>query len=178
MSKIPSLQHISQPLGFSLQWLHRVSWCYTMQFFLQLVRNVGKRRHGTRCNYELQLSMYSNKFHAIVAESRTELYCVQLLQAYKSCETSCKEGMLYAATHLQLFSQRHCNLSYKENYANYLNYTPLVIELGSTCCNDYRDFFSHCKLQPEIATCNMSPATCNGFFFQRCETSWKNNYIV
>ena len=55
------------------------------------------------------------KVHAIVAENRTALYFVQSLQVQKRCETSCKEGILRAATHLHLASQRHCNTSYKEN---------------------------------------------------------------
>ena len=28
-----------------------------------------------------------------------------------------------------------------------------------------QDFGKHCKLQPDIATCNMPPAACNGFLF-------------
>ena len=37
--------------------------------------------------------------HAIVAESRTDLYFVESLQSQKSCETSCKEGILHGASY-------------------------------------------------------------------------------
>ena len=53
--------------------------------------------------------------HAVVAESRTELYFVQFLEAQKCCEKSYREGMLYATTYLQLVSQGDCITSFKED---------------------------------------------------------------
>ena len=64
----------------------------------------------------------------------------------KKCEAICKEGMLHAATYLQLFSQRHCNISCKEHRV-----TPAVA-LDSTSCNNYRDFLK--PLQVAARDCN------------------------
>ena len=45
----------------------------------------------------------------------TPAHSVQLLKAPKSCEISCKEGMLHVAIYLQLVSQRHCETSCRKN---------------------------------------------------------------
>ena len=58
-----------------------------------------------------------------------------------------------------------------------LSLVTLAVEIGFTFCDEFfkslqvaaRDcnvvFLNHCKLQPEIATCNTSPEICNAFYF-------------
>ena len=58
-----------------LQRLHRESWCYTMQFYLQLVLQCWKKH--IYCKLQVAASSCSlqwvlKKFHAIVTESRTQ----------------------------------------------------------------------------------------------------------
>ena len=57
--------------------------------------------HGHTLQYRAATCISFKTVHAIVAESRTELYLVQLLQAEKSWVTTCKESMLHAANYLQ-----------------------------------------------------------------------------
>ena len=99
--------------------------------------------------------------HAITAECRTEFHFVKSLQVQKSCETSCKEGILHAATCLQF--------SYNAIA------TQVAKKIAPCNCPRARFYFLQ-RLQRffetiaswsprSIATCNMSPATCNGFLF-------------
>ena len=105
--------------------------------------------------------LWFQEIHAVVAE-RAKLYFVQSLEAQKSFETSCKEGMLKAcnlpatciATLLQHKLQRN------------FHHATIVVELGSTLCNDCRDFLqSTCNLYrhtiatqvpKKLAPCNNS----------------------
>ena len=89
------------------------------------------------------------RIHAIVSESRTELYFVQSLQAQKK---------------LRYVAKRPCYML-QHKLQRKLHRVTLVEELCSAFYNNCRDFRNHCKLRPEIATCNMSLATCNGFHF-------------
>ena len=79
-------------------------------FSCSLSRNVGKRKPFQVAGEMLQgqsqaeLAMVS-KIPAIVAKSGTEFCFEQSLQAQTSCKTSCRKGVLHAATYLQLVSQ-------------------------------------------------------------------------
>ena len=52
--------------------------------------------------------MVSTTIHAQSLHEVEPRSTLQSLQVQKSCKTSYKEGMLHAATYLQLISQRHC----------------------------------------------------------------------
>ena len=74
-------------------------------FLCKLSRNIGKRNplqvardilHVAISGCNLQ---WFQKIHAVVTESRTDLYIVQSLQAQESCQTNCEEVMLHATTY-------------------------------------------------------------------------------
>ena len=102
----------------------------------------------------------------------------------KGCETSCKlKRACYTLQPLKTFLATPMQHKLKGKLhlvtlAVALDST-LAVALDSSFCNDYRDFWNHCKLQLETgtclffkhsklqhenATCDMSLATCNGFF--------------
>ena len=91
----------------------------SMMFLATCLATVEKEincKLSKSCNTLQSQAATCNGFKTIqtvVAESRTEFYFVQWLQAQKSCETSCKEGMVHAVNHLRLVSQCHCNTSCK-----------------------------------------------------------------
>ena len=121
-----------------LQRWHKVNWCYTVQFFSQRVSQCWKKIH---C--KLQKSCYTLQFRAATCNGfqnnacnrcrkRTKLYFLQSLQGQKSCEKSCKEGMLHA-TNLPGTSFA---MPLQHKLQKYLDRVTLVVELGSTFCND------------------------------------------
>ena len=63
----------------------------------------------------IQVAADMQNFAAIIAKRRTELCFVHLLKAQNCFETICWEGMLYAATYIQLLSQRRCERKFTEN---------------------------------------------------------------
>ena len=96
---------------------------------------------------------------------------MQSLQSPKRCKTSCREGMLHAATGL---AATCLATPLQHKLRRKLHRVTLFVQHSSTFCNDCRDlldycklefeitcFWNHCKLQPDIATCDMSPTTCN-----------------
>ena len=117
-------------------------------------RNVKKRNplqvakdmlHATRCNIYASLqkvepsSTLCNRCKPRkVARQFAKRACYKLQSTCNlSCNTSCKQIAL-------------CNTTCRVRFY---------------FCNDSRYFLNHCKLQPEIATRNISPTTSNGFLF-------------
>ena len=70
--------------------------------------------------------------HAIVAESRTEFYFVQTLQAQKVARRVAKRGMLYCATFL--------GTSFQHKLQRKLHRVTPAAVFSSTFGNDCRDF--------------------------------------
>ena len=107
------------------------------------------------------------------------------MHAQKSCQTSCKEGMLHAATYLTALLQQKLQRK--------LYHVALAIELGSTFSNDCRDFLKppqvaardcnvffeaigRCSPRLQCVTLLMQLAVDS--FCQRYETSYEGNCIA
>ena len=121
-----------------------------MQFFLQLFSQHPKKK---------SVQVAEDMLHiAITSCNLFKINSIQSLQKVEPSSTlcnSCKpETVARQVAKARYTMQPTCNFSRND-----------------TSCNDCREFLNHCKFPPEIAACNMSPTTCNGFFLQRCETS-------
>ena len=77
--------------------------------------------------------------------------------------TRCNLPAPFLATPLQYKLQRN------------LYRVTLAVELGSSFCDDFRDFLKPLQVQPEIAMCNMSRATYNGFLFSTLRDKLQGN---
>ena len=134
---MPSLQLVSQ-LHFATSKKEIIASC---------------RRHVTRCHDKLNLESIQNKFYAIIAEAELSSALCNICKpkvarqlAHRACYTlqpTCKFSHNAIATHVAK-KIAPCNINCRARFYS---------------LERLQNFFE------AIATCNMSPATCNGLFF-------------
>ena len=151
--------------------LHHVTLAFKLTFFnsLRQVLSTELKWFWGECPFERCKNIVYR-----IASSNNQICKTQLNQFMQSLQSStlwncCK--LQKVANQLQRWHATCCNLPatffttpFQHKLQRNLHRVTLAAELGSTFRNDCQDFYNHCQLQPEIATCNMSPSTYNGYF--------------